>query len=47
MGKSGENIKILSVSDVVKPVLFERSTTVPIADVDLIHPDERPSRKRV
>ena len=38
--KTAKIIKILPVSDVVKPLLFEHSTTVSLADVDLIHPDE-------
>jgi Icc-related predicted phosphoesterase len=33
---NGKTINILSVSDVVKPILFERANTAPFADVDLI-----------
>ena len=33
---NGKKLKILSVSDVVKPVLFEGANIAPFADVDLI-----------
>ncbi|MGD8291454.1 MAG: metallophosphoesterase [Desulfobacterales bacterium] len=32
----GKTLKVLSVSDVVQPIVFERANTAPLADVDLV-----------